>query len=1253
MNTKTSLLSFAALALFGTPLSADPNAFYVPMTSNSYDRGWIMFGVNAFSSGVPSSTKTTVQALFTTGYDEVTETDTTDDLAESGFQDSSGLKDMAAFQTIKDSDGNPYFTALTVAIRSNDLTFSQTEPLRSMYIALEGAPTIAKVKLDYKASLEGRELELQINNDLSKVYRTTISQVATFSAPAVATTQESNATVGTNMTRVDDLIAYNLNDSPIMPAAYDKDEHQGTPTGKMRFYHYNAQTQTWQVWDRSKTGTVANDFSDFEPGYAYWGRFDINNDDTAASGGTRSGLILGKSSHVEADYTVYTGKLFEGWNMLAFDPAAHPDIRNAATGLLIDATAAVNGDSVTIADETGNNTLSITLATTNSGATEQIAKQINIAIDKAKINGMLPLSFNIKAFAADTSDTNLIFLSDKKFTIKDGVGNSFGAATTLQGASPVITATGAIGAVADVATTGVTSRYGEFALIIEPMVGAGSASQLDSIVGGGGGALSALVQFGTLQGDSKNGASSPTPLGLAGNDTATTLTSAQTELSTDDIFTGVAASGRILQIDSDFDGATDMLLATSDTPFYVRDNTYTRVYTLNTTATGTAHLTPVAFKIINTVEGSVTPTTGDGTAQVAADINALADNGTASTDTKTYAATDGTKLVVVATNSRTFDIHDAESATIDYFKKSTSTADVARGAIKRVLGIGDLARETIIPNRWELKFTAEANGIDGGIGNNAFSVNGFAAADTPIANPTSTDARRLVLLDGLVGAINTTMKANTIAGFASHNYTDGTNDLTKAIITIEGIDLHTVTFSEDDGTLAGTLADSATNPGTLNLDGAAIVSDLKDNSVYTPDYANYGPLYTLKDAGFAAKVMLRPSTKLATPEASTHWDGIDLTRSSDEWLLNNEYNLFSVDNASGYWVYLEPYTDPKTITVSNVIYNPTYAYHFNADDTTENVIIGGEFNAQIAGIEEATSNAKIMVAGSEVHLTKEGTVYAARLTEYESQGLTPDTGSAINIALRAADGIGEAFYNASIATIDYDKPEKPSATFANGIEATFTSASTDVASYYIYEDFIPDSGASPITAALPKANATAYNMCHDFNFGTSHALKLIAVDGNGTLSRGNASNALSFNYVNILRSATVLTHTYEQNTSSITIYDDTCNVSTSTQRNGVHVEAQIQDQSVRMAYANIPETTLNNTTDLPWTSFYDLSGSGTAIIRVDSMPAYAGNRFFVEYRGALYVSTFPSTRDAADTSIYTPLILTPVNSANQTLVAPR
>ncbi len=1273
MNFKRSILSLAAVLALNSTVTADPNATYVPLTSKEFDKAWIMFGVNDFSTGIP--TPAASDSDFSTGYSVVEEASTSDDLVSPSqavidagvdnttFASSTG-ENMATFQALKDANGAPLITdTLNLALKTTDVVYSEQQPIRSMYIAIQTSPTdtntVAKIKLNYRSSLEGRTVEIQLNNE-GTVYKTTISERATFNSPAIAK-EIIDDQVELDEMAPEDVLAYDLTNSPVLASAYDKNKYQGDSTGAERFYHYDAVNAQWVLWDRLKVSDGTNTLTKLKRGKAYWGRMDINSDGTTTST-TKAGLYLGKSGKKEADPAIYTGDLVpNAWNMVAFDPAENPDMRNAATGLIVslDADFAAN-DSIELLDETGTNSVTVTFDADLPDS--NASKYINAAIEADKIAGKIPDTFNIKAFDVEDGNNTIIFLSDKQFTVKDMANDNLKAVKTLAGAAEVIISDGTKQTVDDINDSGVTSVYGEYAMIIEPLTGSDTASNLDGAVSGtdGDSDASAAIAFGNIDGDSESGV-----VPLADDDTNTTLQTATDKIVTDDIFNGTKTaidgttqSGNVVKIDTNFDGVADMVLTSANKAFYVKDNTFTRVYTVDTTATGLGGgLKPFAITPYITPNIFVTPA-GTAVSDVETAINDVADENATDTDKRStgiYAdidPNDATKLVIVTKNSKVLELLDVDSATIDYFSAASSTSDIAKGAVKRVINIAELARESVITNRLTISFADDGSTDDGVV---SIDVNSIAGDDVNVT--TADDTEIIAMLDKLVDNTNQILKDNNISAFASHNYLDTTNDITKATISIEGIGItSTSTDTNDSDLIATDEGEQNSNPGELNVDSALIIADLKANAIYTPDYVNNGPLYTLKKAGYEAKVIIRPSTKL-DENVTTHWDHIDLTRNSKDWLKNNEFNLFNVSNSAGYWVFVDAYTPQNDIAESNLVWSPSFSHHFNtATGATENLLNSATFSIEIADgsaeggvLDEETSNAKLLIGGNEVQLTKTGSTFSAVLTQPETSGFTPNTGP-ISISLLAADGLGESYLKSDLISFDYDKPEKPTVNFLDGINVAFTSA--DATSFYLWKDYVPDDGSSntPTESNLLAADAASYNVCKNTNYGDTTSYQVVAFDGTGIFGKANASDINGFTYENTLKGATVLTHTNGDDTSIVASYSATdCTPDAAPLKSGVEVKAVQSGGSVVLSYIAL-EGTVNNEDDLPFSAFYEITDGSDDVLQVDVLKAYAGKPFYVEFNnGALYKGNFPVDQTEADNSFDNALDLTLVSSKNSSL----
>jgi len=1257
MNYKKSILSLAAVLALNSTVTADPNATYLPLTTQFHDRAWVMFGVNDFSTGKPTIIK---QEGLNENNSIVKEASNTDELVSPSkavidanatdtlFISSNG-KNMATFQVLNGSITDDMW----MGIGTKDVPYSETQPVRSMYIAIQKSSTdtntVPNVKLNYKADLETREIEIVLGSRDSKtVYKATISEASTFNNPAIAKVREDaeDKEPEVDSMKPSEVLAYDLSNSPILASAYSTELHQGSATNtKEKFYHYDAANGRWLLWDNTKTDVGTNDLDKFEVTKAYWGRMDINSDGTTTST-TRAGLYLGKVDNSSrgnvASETRYSGKLVpNSWNMMAFDPASHPDIRNAATGLLIDTDLTAN-DTFIVLDETGTNSVTVTVTDTDENNLSMVT---NKTIESAKIAGLVPDTFNVKAF--DINGSAIAFMSDKQFTIKNLSGDPFSTVKSLAGKKVIETISGEVNAT-NITTDGATSVYGEYAFVVKPLVGANTASDLaQNKTGGNDGnhKESAAVRLGNIDGDNE-------ALDLIADGATSDLDHAIAQLKTSSIFTNitntanpVGSNGLVTQIDLDNNGTANMVILAADKPFYIKDNTFTRVYKIDEGVDGLTNAAGLeTFEIVPyTIPMNVKPTDTNITGIEEA-INIVADD-TNTTGIFADQTSDGKKIVIVTTDSQTFNIRDVDSATIDYFKVSKTGEDIAQGAIQGIYNIAELAREKVITNKFTMQFTAEGTGDD----NVTIGLNGESG---PEHNNTSTDYDETkLLLDTLVDDANKILKDNNISAFASHNYTDEFDGIKQAIITVEGIGITDLNITAPGSLDADDGVEQNDDNGKLKIGGASIISDLKANAVYTPDYVNYGPLYTLKSSGYEAKTIIRASTDI-NQTATTHWDHIDLTRDPKDWLKNNEFNLFNINNHAGYWAYITDYTLQNDIAEANKNFKPHFIHHFNTKTgVTENLIDSSSFGIELndgsetnGQLNKETSNAKLVISGNEVQLTKGPNSFSSVISDPET-GLEP--GSTLAIKLRATDGVGEAYENDSFILVDYEKPAKPTVEFISGANMAVTDTSADVASYYIWRDFIPDNVQSFFKEKLLPADVASYNICQDpqSNFGSEITYQIIALDHDGVISSSNASDIKQVVYRNTIKGATVLTA--NSGVNSVMSYDATnCLADANPITSGVEIQDVVNDaKALRLSY-KAKEGTEGIVTDLPLTSYYSVNN--TLVMQIKTLAIYAGAKFYVEFDGGLYTGNFANESDAeasGDSYIH----LTPVTAENQRL----
>ena len=1243
-NYKNGFLSVVAAMALASSVGASS---YVPLTSENNDNQWIMFGVNGLKLDGATAAST---ALFTDFYTVHSGADTDtqkEDLANDEFGTAGLLDDLVgnggtALAEIKALNlPTGALTSIKVNFDSIVETFSSTEPVRTMYFKAQDA-SYADAMFTYKASLEGKTLEFQINGDDTKTYQITISADNTFDNPATRIEKvAASGTGGTPLNTIPLAMDFDFLDNPRNPAEYVRVANADNPIGHQtanasastRVYGYDANAKSWIIYD-SNNNALANDFTELKEGKAYWAKVDLDDDD-ASDAHTEAGLVLGSSGLGDGNYT---DEVAVGWNLMSFDGAI-PDIRNSNTGMIL--TDALGAGSIDILDSTGINTVTVNLP---GGSTEADAIAINLAIEAAKSRGEFPDTFDLRAFKANEATEDLLLISNKKFTVLDTGNTEISAGWSMAGQGLWDTANNVLlAAGANVPALGVTSVYGESGLIFKALIGANTAAELDEdVTDGSGTARSAAVQIGT---------NTPIPL--------TALNEADTTVANYLVTTATQIEGdedidKAVAIDLDNDGTVDYIMAAATEPFYIRDHTFTRVMAYDATNEDAAK----TFKIGSPTSATVIAggATGGLTDTVTA-INAVADTG-GTTDTKVYAAKDGANIVFVTSevNANNFKIFDHESA--EFLIDSASSNAIAKGAVQDVFSINYLAKQEIVTNKVtiDLVQATHVDVINETADTIAVAVNGNAGADIGSITTVTTAAERLDMFDKLVDAFIVVLKANNLDGVVSHNYDVTLDNTDDALITLEGYGLvaatTTIDFVDNDATAGdGDAGDAAyslagaevnTAPGTLSAPLANLSADLKYNAVYTPDYAKDGPLYTLKDIGYTPSAIITANTNMAA--GTIAWDSLDLTRPSKEWFrysdgtIHNDYDLFSIDGKAGYWVYLDENTDTNDLAISNITIKPTFVHHFNNTLTTVNHV-AATVQFTVTGLPTDTAPVSVYanIGGSNVEMASSSNngVYTGSITSYEVQNLA--AGGIRDITVSIADGTGYRLAKQTIGSIDFEKPVVPTASLGDGTAVALASTSTDTTGYYIFKDAIPEEGtttSNSLVAKILSADATSYNLCSTAaSFGIEYTYRAIAVDGlsadtgassDGELGYGNASDAVEFKFSAMLKEASLLTNTegVDVGASDLAMaYDATCTAgATDTNNAGVSVKSVVSDTTVKLSYAK--EDNVSWDTDTPLTIYVGTSSTGLAEIKY--VPAYAGNIFYIELNGILYSGTFPA-----------------------------
>lgn len=1209
INYKKSLLSVAAAtAIASSSLLAE----YLPLTTSSADYQWVAIGISGLKSdGIPAGQN----GVFTIdgtveGEPEnvITDSSSADLLPVSGME--RGGKDMVKLDAIT-------VDPIEIRIDTTGDTYDETDPVKTMYItsSIGGAPQFA---VEFKTQLEGKKIEFSIDGAAAR--ETTLDSTKVFNDPAVSTQIQGTPLVpGVNLeslTETKSVVDYQFSDNPVSTDEWTEADHRDATEDQLsdstlRVYGYNAQDMKWEIYD-SRNDAATNDFTDLQNAKGYWARLDNEN---TAGGGTflttanfkESGLVLGDPSLSTADYTA--ANLADGWNFIAFD-GQQSTIRNSVTGMLL---VFDTDGTIDVTDSTGNHTLSI--AVTGTGTDAVVSKEINAAITAAVAAGTMPKTFDVRAFPVTTEGATgmVAMVSNRKFIVaENGASDAVAANSTLDATVVLLDPTTLADTTnaADLTAAGVMTKYGQHAMIIEPLADADTAQ----IVG------EATIQI--------NGASSSTAITLATTDNL--ISEVVTALD-------AHADTTALQIDLGIDGAAEhVLLVDADNPFSVRDHTFTRAFTYD----------------YQSADSTVT-FSGGGTATI--DNAGAASNATDMTTgaTAAVAVTDADGKILVISDASVN--HFVAETVNDNLQIATSSQDEARGAIKSVISLGSLVG-TDTSNIQTVDTFAEITDDAGDTITFSYDTPyGTLAgtAVTPGAGAYTADessaADNEAFFDDLVTQIQADLVTLGLTSVSvSHDYTTQVGaegvKFDATTVTVVSTDILAISTAINENAGDATTATDAADNGYLASYSGDLSSDLKYNYVHSPDYVMNGPLYTMKDNGMELRALVSGTTDIAT--GTVNWESIDLTRLPSEWLDSQDYDLFEVSPNVGYWAYLV--TSPETsLTVTDIQLSKNYVHHFDYDEGDElhstTNYFSGNLEVYVAGISnidnEESARVTATIGGETFELsqsTSDDSLFSGQVNTREAKGVSVDTNYPLTVNI--ADGFGN---NASFdynSTFDNDAPSMPVVSMVNGeVTVAADPADTDVAGFYVFngiplEDDDPTvqhaaalgvlSAPGVVSVACDGQTAATWDAAAD-------GITVIAVDGDGTLGSGNASDADSVDFMRIMLDRSLVTATNTagmwDSTSEAYDFNSSCsNVGLLADHTGVTVSSLTDDETVKFAYASLGDTTGH---DVPLTVYVvsDQSGTYTRAEAAITYPeAYAGDDVFIQLGGRVYGFQLPT-----------------------------
>ena len=1196
-----SLLSVAAsIAISSTILSAG----YVPLTNATNDNRWVLFGVSGFATDGTPATEPGVFRIVSSIKNRIIDT-TQDDIFVDGLTVTDG--NLGSVKAI--SSGVNLEVRVDTSPDGVDIPYSETEPFRTMYVDSTGggAPTFA---FTYKASLEGLTLEYSINDGFA--FEVEISSEATFSSPVAGVKISGlDASAGTysldglDALDTDSAVDYNLTNNPQVASEFRKAHRDDEATNdSLRVYDYDSTEKLWKIYD-SGNAADTNDITTLIKSKAYWAKMDTNAGDNTTSA-KEGGIVLGTPSLTTDDYTASV--LTDGWNLMSFD-AASANIRHASTGMKITLNAADPASAIQIIDSSGNHQVDVN----SSGTAIEVSKRINTAIYNAKLKGEIPYTFDLRSFPAAALD--LVLISNKRFTLKDeNAHNSVASAKSLFDAFLLDPTDLTALTISDITSAGATSKYGEHAMIVEPLTAQGTASAI--------GAGKAKIEITAYESATEN------------NDTTYSVDTSSATFAAAITHASLKASVLSLDINSSY----DQVLISSEHPFSIRDKTFSRVFEfLNTAKDG--EITTASAGAAETV---VIPF--DNTdAEAGATAAAAAINGLTRVD-----ANSSTKYVVAIANDTYSEFNIFESGVtsgtvtddILTVADAGSVGDLAKGAIKGIYSL-DYLSQLAVKNETEITTAQFALLTDANDTNDSVTftyttefqdVAGSSIAPNSGGFTLTTGDNNLTVINALVAGINADFETLGITSVASHDY-NKTNDAAYKI-TVTGEDIIGISMVQVEGSTGateGSVAATASDTGYTTTPTPDLAGDLKNNSVASPDYVMDGPLYTMKENGFTLKALVTGTTDLS--DGKVTWDSIDLTRLPSEWLDSQDYNLFSVDAKAGYWAYLETDATTNNIDVSLSTINTTgaYVHHFDATSNETDNEFSANIDVEVTGLSDAddglSARVTAVINGNETELTRTtGTnSFTGKISNHETEGF--GVNSNYELVINVADGLGYKFSKTFANAFDNLKPTTPVTSTLNGVISVDTN-DTSVAGFYVFSgaiaeiDTLADSGnlighlteAGTVTVACEDADQVVYN-------SNAGSIRIISVDGTGLLNGGNASDAASENFMPLLKSRIYVENTNNGGVITATTggidYNTSCVAQPAlTIDTGVSISAITSDKTVKMAYPNLGEKV---TTAVPTTVYVrDGATASDTVVKISYPSTYIGQSVFVELNNKLY-----------------------------------
>ena len=231
--------------------------------------------------------------------------------------------------------------------------------------------------------------------------------------------------------------------------------------------------------------------------------------------------------------------------------------------------------------------------------------------------------------------------------------------------------------------------------------------------------------------------------------------------------------------------------------------------------------------------------------------------------------------------------------------------------------------------------------------------------------------------------------------------------------------------------------------------------------------------------------------------------------------------------------------------------------------------------------------------------------------------------------------IGATTGGLNLASFDNVEPTPPTISTTNGLDLNVTFADADTQKVYMFETAVPEDYSTNDELANYSVSTAGINICSKMSAVTISSaagrLVAIAVDGDGTIGGGNASDQSYIAYMPILKSRVYMTNTNngtKTETNSGPDYNSTCESSANLSAPGIEISAITDNTTAKIAFTKYADTDL---TGAPLHTIY--LSDGTTVVEVQYADEFIGrtspgSEIFVMIDGKTYTHTL-TTEPAA------------------------